>query len=215
MCSIFELIPKTATKVILSTRKNNRIKLNTMLDIIFNTSTIGVVYGGRGSGKTVFMQYLAEQAYNRGMNVCLVNFMPDDLEDFPKEFNVKIYDSVSECPHNSFILHDEYGTKNKEWNSEENKDNTRAMVVSRHDGRSILYCSQNWHHFPKDMRLLLDYEAIKKQSFTAMKETPDDNFLDVFCFEPKTKPQVYFKSDTFQALLQNPLPTFREQEVLS
>jgi hypothetical protein len=207
MLSLMETCPQIVAQVINNTLLPNKQRIQILKNVIFNRSTVGLLTGGRGSGKTRTMLWLAEKAHSIGLILCFVNFESDDKE-IPQHLNPQFYDSVENCPPNSMIFVDEYGTKNKEWNSQENRDNTKVMVTSRHKNQWIIYSSQNFHHFPKDIRLLVDWQIIKKQSFTALSEEKDDMQTDVEIFMPTKPEEAYFKSDEIHMILQTPLPTW-------
>ena len=198
--------PEISMQIVEDYYLDNHLKFYRFLDYLAHKSLIGFLVGARGSGKTRTMLTIAERMKSTGKNICFVNFQPDD-KDIPEGLG-EFYETVGDCPENSFIFFDEYMTKNKEWNSKENKDNTSEMVVARHKGKSIIYCSQSIAGFPIDIMRLSDVGIYKPFSLKQLTADRQEYFRHLELFIPQKKEQVLFESNEFCSFFEIPLPSW-------
>jgi len=206
MATAFERYPEICIQIIDNFYEENNIKINRFLGYLLDRSVVGCIIGKRGSGKTMLMFWIAEVMFRMGKTICFVNFQDDDLEILPEWLGYELYEHISECPENSFIFFDEYMTKDKEWNSKENKQNTKELVVTRHKNKSVIYTSQSVAGFPIDIMRLSDFVLYKEFSLKQLEADRREFLNHIELFIPKQVDEVLFESNEFFSFFCNPLP---------
>lgn len=203
--------PQIAFQLVEDYFEDNDFKIQRVLDYLLAGSVIGCIVGMRGSGKTRLMYWLAEEMNKAGKIICFVNFQEDDLTELPDWLVYEIHERISDCPNNSFIFFDEYMTKNKEWNSDENKANTKEMAIARHKNKSVIYTSQSIAGFPIDIIRLSDIMFYKKFSLRQLEADRREFLAHIEHFIPQHITEVLFESNEFYSFFHNPLPSWEQK----
>ncbi|MFA6489575.1 MAG: hypothetical protein WCT52_02735 [Candidatus Micrarchaeia archaeon] len=109
--------------------------------LLSSDSTIGLVLGARGSGKSALgMRILENVSAKSGRKVCAMGFDPSSLPAWITPVN-----SVDEVKNSAFLLVDEGGISfsSRSALSSANRLLSSLLFVSRHKGISVLFISQN------------------------------------------------------------------------
>ena len=102
---------------------------------------IGIILGGRGSGKTAMGIKLLENIYAKTKKKCFsIGMKKEDLPSW-----IKSIENPEEIENNSFVLVDEGGVlfSSRKSMSNANKVLSDLILLSRHKGINILFISQN------------------------------------------------------------------------
>jgi hypothetical protein len=130
-----------------------------------NKSSIGIIIGARGSGKSVLGMRLLENAASKGRNVAAIGFDESALPNWIRA--VKPGEIASGAVANgSFLLVDEGGIAfgSRDSMSGANKLLSELLFVSRHKDLSVLFISQNSANIEVNTIRQADYLLFKKPS---------------------------------------------------
>lgn len=160
--------PKMAMILIKDYFKSNADKIREVINQFSRgKSKIGVIVGGRGSGKTALAFWLAEKLQKERA----VWVVGSDNPNIPKEFFVA--QRVEDTPRGSLVIVDESGIQfsAREYQHKGHVNLTKMLTVLRHDNKSILFITQ--HTALSDVNLIRLSDCIfykKQSSFQAVTE---------------------------------------------
>jgi len=178
--------------------------------LVNNPSTIGIILGARGTGKSAIGLKLFEnlRASTR-KNMYAMGFR--DLPDW-----IKVVDSLEDIENDSYVLIDEGGilfSARKSF-SDANKLLSELLLIARHKDLSVIFISQNSSNLEINAIRQTDYLIMKPSSLLQMDferkkikevyQEADDSFKK----HKKVKGLTYIYSDQFKGFVANPLPTF-------
>jgi hypothetical protein len=130
--------------------------------LLSSQSTVGIILGSRGSGKSALGMRILENVASRGnRRVCAMGFAASSL---PLWITPVL--SVEEVPNGSFVLFDEGGItfSSRSSGSSANKILSSFLLVSRHKDLSILFISQNSANLEVNAIRQADYLLLRKPS---------------------------------------------------
>ncbi|MFH0974141.1 MAG: hypothetical protein V1817_05135 [Candidatus Micrarchaeota archaeon] len=133
-------------------------------DFIYsNKSSIGLIIGARGSGKSVLGMRLLENAAARGRSVSAIGF---DSVVLPHWIRAVKASQLNDVRNGSFLLVDEGGVafSSRDSMSNANKLLSDLLLVSRHKDLSVLFISQNSANIEVNALRQADYLLFKKPS---------------------------------------------------
>jgi len=175
-------------------------------------SSIGIILGKRGSGKSAIGLKLLENIIAKTNKQCYA--MGFEVASLPS-FITSIED-ISQIKNNSFVLIDEGGILFSSRNamSTPNKILSELILVARHKDLSIIFISQNSSNLDVNIIRQADYLIMKpssllqedferkviKEAYTDVKQEfkKYSNILGI----------TYIYSDDFRGFVTNPLPSF-------
>jgi hypothetical protein len=182
-----------------------------------NKSTIGIILGARGSGKTGLGMRLLENAYAKTKRKCYcMGFHEETLPSYLSTIN-----SIDEAAKDSFILIDEGGIlfSARKSMSEANKILSEALLIARHNDLSIIFISQNSANLEINALRQTDYLLLKPSSLL-QKDFERQKIKDIYDsanegFERHrgVTGLTYVYSTEFQGFVSNPLPSFWTSKV--
>ncbi|MFA5050300.1 MAG: zonular occludens toxin domain-containing protein [Candidatus Micrarchaeia archaeon] len=175
-------------------------------------STIGLILGARGSGKSaVGMRILENFAAKTKKKLYAIGF---ERETLPKW--IKIPENIKKIEGDSFVLIDEAGIEFSSRDSMKNANKllSQIILISRHKNLSILFISQNSSNIEINTIRQSDYLILKKPSLLQLdfeRKKIKEIYLGV---DEKFKkyenmPGVnYIYSDWYLGFATNNLPSF-------
>ncbi len=180
-------------------------------------STIGLILGSRGSGKTAIgMKILQNFASKTDRTVYAIGF---EKETLPKWINVA--EDIKKINENSFVLIDEAGIEFSSRNSMKNANKvlSQIILISRHKNHSILFISQNSSNIEINTIRQSDYLILKKPSLLQLDF--ERNKIKEIYLETKEKFKKYenelglsyIYSDWYSGFISNSLPSFWMEEI--
>ncbi|MBT4824129.1 hypothetical protein HN695_04905 [Candidatus Woesearchaeota archaeon] len=182
-----------------------------------NDSTIGIILGARGSGKTAIAVKLLENIYAKTKKKCFaLGFKEEDMPIW-----IDVVESINELKNNSFVLIDEGGIlfSSRRSMAEPNKLLSELMLIARHKSISIIFISQNSANLEINAIRQADYLVLKTSSLLQkdferkkIKEIYED-VGDRFKKYKGVKGITYIYSDEFAGFVDNPLPSFWSKKI--
>ncbi|MBS3168681.1 hypothetical protein J4216_06140 [Candidatus Woesearchaeota archaeon] len=182
---------------------------NTFLN---NPSTIGIILGARGTGKSAIGLKLLENIYAKtGRAVFTMGFKTEDLPNW-----IHNIANIEEIKNNSVILLDESGItfSSRESMSNINKLLTNLMLVARHKDVSLLFISQNSSNIDINIIRQSDFLLLKPSSLL-QKDFERKKINDIYKEAEKyfkeykhEKGLTYIYSENYRGFVLNPLPSF-------
>ena len=124
-------------------------------------STIGIVLGARGSGKTAFALALAENLRNSKEKAFAMGFSQSSMPKW-----IKIVENINEIENNSLVVLDEGGILFSSRNSMSttNKMMSELLLIARHKNLTIVFISQNSSNLEVNTLRQADFLVLKKSS---------------------------------------------------
>lgn len=182
-----------------------------------NKSTIGIILGARGSGKSVLGMKLLENAAGRGRKTVAMGF---DEATLPKWIRVIQPNEISAVANGSFILVDEGGITfgSRDSMSSANKLLSELLFVSRHKDLSVLFISQNSANLEVNAIRQADYLLLKRPSLL-QKDFERKKINEIYektregFGRLREKSVFYVYSDAFVGFASNGLPSFWSERV--
>jgi len=175
-------------------------------------STIGIVLGARGTGKSALALKIFENLYKqKGVKLYAMGFREEEMPSW-----IKVVESVDEIKNNSQVLIDEGGIlfSSRESMSKPNKLLSELMLIARHKNLSILFISQNSSNLEINVLRQADYLILKPSSLL-QKSFERKIIKDLYTETQKDfteykddKGIAYIHSDKFTGFVSNPLPSF-------
>ncbi len=194
--------------------------------LIKNQSTIGIILGARGSGKSAFGLKLLENIHaKQDQQIAQSNkitqknikkfftmgFKPNDLPDW-----INVAKSIDEIENNSYVLIDEGGIlfSSRKAFSNANQLLSELLLVARHKDLSVMFISQNSSNLEINAIRQTDYLILKPSSLLQLdfeRKKIKDIYLQAmagFSKYKNTKGLTFIYSDQFNGFITNELPSF-------
>jgi len=174
-------------------------------------STVGIILGSRGSGKSALGMRLLENWAAAGKKVFAMGFGEGSVPPW-----IGMVDKIEEAQNGSVLLVDEGGIEfsSRESMSDANKLLSKLLFVCRHKDISLLFIAQNSANLEINSIRQADYLLMKKPSLL-QKDFERGKIRDIyggvegdFRELGKEKGLVYVYSDRFRGFASNALPTF-------
>jgi hypothetical protein len=180
-------------------------------------STIGIILGARGSGKSAFGLKLLENLHAiSGRKIVAMGFKANELPPW-----IHTIDDIELIENNSYVLIDEGGIlfNARQGFSDANQLLSKLLLIARHKDLSIMFISQNSSNLEINAIRQADYLVLKPSSLLQLdferkkiKEIYVEAAEDFTKFK-RTKGLTYIYSDTFKGFVSNPLPSFWTQSI--
>jgi len=180
-------------------------------------STIGLVLGARGTGKTAFGLKILENIYSKEKKKCYA--MGFEEKEMPSW--IKVVENVSEIENDSLVLIDEGGIlfSSRKAMTNANKILSELILIARHKGISIIFISQNSSNLEVNAIRQADYIALKPSSLLQkdferkkIKDIYESTSEDFRKLKDK-KGLTYIYSEEFRGFIANKLPSFWTQKI--
>lgn len=180
--------------------------------LLDSTSSIGLVIGSRGSGKSALgMRLLENVAARTNRPVCAMGFSPGTLPPW-----IRSIEHVEEVPNGAWVLIDEGGIlfSSRSSMSSPNKVLSELLLIARHKDMSILFISQNSANLEINAIRQADYLLLRRPSllqrdFERKKiQQVYDEAQPYFAQLSGDKTVTYIYSDQFRGIARNGLPGF-------
>lgn len=177
-----------------------------------NPSTIGIILGARGSGKSaVGLKFLENFHTLSKKNMYAMGFKQENLPEW-----IHCVDSLNDIENDSYVLIDEGGilfSARKSF-SDGNKLLSELLLIARHRDLSVLFISQNSANLEINAIRQTDYLILKPSSLLQMdferKKIKEiyDSVEHGFKKHSSIKGLSYIYSEKFRGFVSNPLPSF-------
>jgi len=180
-------------------------------------STIGIILGARGSGKSAFGLKLLENLHAiSGRKMFAMGFKSGELPKW-----IRAIDDIELIENNSYVLIDEGGIlfNARQGFSDANQLLSKLLLIARHKDLSIMFISQNSSNLEINAIRQADYLVLKPSSLLQLdfeRKKIKEIYVEAsedFSRYKKTKGLTYIYSDTFKGFVSNPLPTFWTQNI--
>jgi hypothetical protein len=177
----------------------------------YSKSTVGIVLGARGSGKTGLGLRLLENWAASGRKVCAMGFQDSSLAPW-----IKVVSAIDEAPNGSAVLVDEGGMlfNSRDSMTKGSKLLSQLLFVSRHKDLSLLFISQNSANLEINAVRQADYLLLKPPSLLQndfergkigkIYEQVGKDFTQL----KADRGLLYVYSDKFRGFASNQLPSF-------
>ncbi len=175
-------------------------------------STIGIILGARGSGKSAFGLKLFENLHAlNDRKMFALGFKTTELPTW-----IKTIDDIEKIENNSYVLIDEGGIlfNSRQGFSNGNQLLSKLLLIARHKDLSILFISQNSSNLEINAIRQTDYLILKPSALLQLdferkkiKEIYEEVQTDFKKYQD-IKGITYIYSDKFKGFVTNPLPTF-------
>jgi len=185
---------------------------------LFNKdSTIGIILGARGSGKSAIGMKLLENFQNKTKkNIYAMGF---NKEDLPKWINTA--EDIKEIQNDSIVLIDEGGItfSSRKSMSNANQLLSQLLFIARHKNLTILFITQNSSNLEVNVLRQADFLILKPSSLL-QKDFERKIIKDIYSSIGKgfldhkhIQGLTYIHSDKFQGFITNELPSFWNTKV--
>jgi len=180
-------------------------------------STIGIILGARGSGKSAFGLKLLENLHAlSGRKIFALGFKTDELPHW-----IHAIEDIEAIENNSYVLIDEGGIlfNARKGFSDANQLLSKLLLIARHKDLSIMFISQNSSNLEINAIRQADYLVLKPSSLLQLdfeRKKIKDIYVEAsedFAKFKKVKGLTYIYSDTFKGFVTNSLPTFWTQSI--
>lgn len=181
--------------------------------LVKSKSTIGLIIGARGSGKSAIgMRILENIAAKNSKSVAAMGFLEETLPKW-----IKTVEKIEEVRNGSFILIDEGGIlfSSRESMKDANKLLSELLLVARHKDLSVLFISQNSANLEVNAIRQADYLLLRKSSLLQkdferkkIKEVYEEAEKEFSEFSMPDNRMTYVYSDEFRGYVKNELPGF-------
>lgn len=185
--------------------------------IMTSDSTIGIILGARGSGKTAFGLKMIENIYAKtGKKICAMGFPAAELPSW-----IEVVESTEALQNNSFVLIDEGGIlfSSRSAMTKPNKLLSKLMLISRHKNLSIIFISQNSSNLEINILRQADYLVLKKSSLLQheferkiVQKLYEDNARNFEAYKEMAG-LGYIHGSEFRGFVSNALPSFWKSEI--
>jgi len=179
--------------------------------ILSSKSSVGIILGSRGSGKSALGMRLLENAKAKGRHVQALGFTPTSLPSW-----INCINSIDEVKNNSFLLVDEGGItfSSRSSMNDANKLLSQLLLISRHKDLSVIFISQNSANIDINAIRQADYLLFKKSSLLQLdfeRKKIKEIYLSADAGFKKFSSSLgltFVYSDEFQGFASNELPSF-------
>ena len=182
-----------------------------------NKSTIGIILGARGQGKSALGMRLLENIYSSTKRPCTA--MGFESKALPSW--IKVVENVDDIPNGSFVLIDEGGIlfSSRDSMSNANKMLSSLLLIARHKDISIVFISQNSSNLELNILRQADYLLLKPSSLMQIDferkkiQQMYKEVSDKFDTYHSIRGLTYIYSDLFRGFVSNDLPSFWNDDV--
>lgn len=185
--------------------------------LLSSKSTIGLILGARGSGKSALgMRILENISAKSKRKVCAMGFEENTLPDW-----IRFVNNIEEIPNGYVVLVDEGGIffSSRSSQSSANKILSSLLLVARHKDISVLFISQNSANLEINTIRQADYLLLRKPSLLQkeFERKKIGQIYDEVCTQfaelaDKGLYSTYIYSDEFRGFVTNELPSFWNQK---
>ena len=219
-----ELWAKFATKPLLGKvvvqdyETENEVKQDRLISELCDKSTLALVNGIRGSGKTATICWIAEEVYERYGPKKPIVFVQVDIELPDYVITVDSLNS-DKIPPNSLIFVDEASLtyQARRAMSRENVEMGQQLAVSRHKGHSIVFVSQHTGLVDVNILRMADVFIFKKLSWEETTSSTDRGVSTLMEFislmMPAKKNEILWTNNESWYLTRVPLPSFWTEDI--
>ena len=175
-------------------------------------STIGIILGARGTGKSAIGLKLLENAHAKtGKQVYAIGFNAKDMPNW-----VNVAETPEEVANDSIVLIDESGISYSSRKSMSNANQllSSLLLIARHKNISVLFITQNSSNLEVNVLRQADFLVLKPSSLM-QKDFERKKIKELYeSMEPEfeelkgTTGLTYIHSDKFQGFITNELPSF-------
>lgn len=179
------------------------------------TSTIGLILGARGTGKSALGLRILENIFAKtNKRIYAMGF-----KNLPSW--IKIAEKVEGVKENSFVLIDESGItfSSRNFMSELNKFLGNLLLIARHKDLSIIFITQNSSNIDINIIRQLDYLLMKPSSLL-QKEFERKKIAEIYKENSEgfkkhrhVKGLTFVYSDSYLGFVSNELPSFWSEKV--
>ncbi len=180
-------------------------------------STIGIILGARGTGKSAIGMKLMENVHaSTGKSVFAMGFNPEDLPSW-----IKVVEGIDQISNDSFVLVDEGGItfSSRKSMSNANQLLSSLLLIARHKNISVLFITQNSSNLEVNVLRQADFLILKPSSLLQkdferkiIKELYESIEADFDKLED-IKGMTYIHSDSYRGFATNELPSFWSTKV--
>jgi hypothetical protein len=184
--------------------------------LLTSKSTIGLILGARGSGKSALgMRILENLAAKSSRKVCAMGFDDSTLPEW-----ITFVNSVEEVPNGAFVLIDEGGItfSSRSSQSSANRILSSLLLVARHKDLSVLFISQNSANLEVNTIRQADYLLMRKPSLLQKEferkkigQIYDEIGAQFAGLKDIGRFSTYVYSNEFRGFVSNKLPSFWSQ----
>ncbi|MFH1107131.1 MAG: hypothetical protein V1787_04515 [Candidatus Micrarchaeota archaeon] len=174
-------------------------------------STVGIILGSRGSGKSGLGMRMLENWAAGGRKACAMGFDQSALPSY-----IRVVESAEQAPNGSVLLVDEGGILfgSRDSMSGANKLLSKLLFVARHKDLAIVFVSQNSANLEINSIRQADYLLLKRPSLL-QKDFERGKIQEIYSAVSKDfkelsgdKGLVYIYGDAFRGFASNGLPSF-------
>lgn len=180
-------------------------------------STIGIILGARGTGKSAFGMRFLENTNAKTKKKCYaIGFKEEETPSW-----IEVVDGTDKIHNNAFVLIDEGGVLFSSRNSmtTANKMLSELILIARHKNLSILFISQNSSNLDINIIRQADYLVLKPSSLLQrdferkkIKQVYDE-VEKQFNEYKNERGLTYIYSDSFRGFVSNKLPSFWSEKL--
>jgi hypothetical protein len=177
-----------------------------------NKSTIGIILGARGKGKTALGMRLLENIHTKTKRTCVaIGFKEESLPPW-----ITPVLTTDDIPNSALVLIDEGGIvfSSRKAMTDANNMLSSLLLIARHKDLSIIFISQNSANLDVNAIRQADYLLLKPSSLL-QKDFERKKIQSIYSelaeeFERHKNIQglSYIYSDSFRGFVTNNLPTF-------
>jgi len=180
-------------------------------------STIGIILGARGSGKSALGLKLLENLHAQsGRNMFTMGFNTAKLPSW-----IKNVETLEEFEKNSFVLIDEGGIlfSSRKSFSDANTLLSELLLIARHKDISVIFISQNSSNLEINAIRQTDYLLLKPSSLLQMdfeRKKIKEIYTEIdtqFKTYKRITGITYVYADQFRGFVSNTLPAFWTQRI--
>jgi hypothetical protein len=180
--------------------------------LLRNKSTVGIILGARGTGKSAIgIRLLENFAVKTNKKIYALGFKEETLPEW-----IKVIYNIEEIENDSVLLIDEGGIEfsSRKTMSGANKLLSEILLISRHKDLSVLFITQNSSNLEINAIRQADYLLLKPSSllqkdFERKKiKTIYDHAQEMFDQLKEKTGLTYIYAANYQGFVSNSLPSF-------
>jgi hypothetical protein len=208
--------PMLGKALVESYTTSNEEKINWFLEKIAEGSKIVPITGVRGSGKTSFAFWVAEEVHRRYPHKPIA-MIESAIVGLPKW--VQIVHSIFDSPEGSLVIFDEASITfaAREAMSRMSRDLSALLAISRHQGLTTLFISQHEALIDINILRLADLFVFKRLSWDELygrgERTSDMLLKYVRLMQPREEKHALVTDGETFYLLEFPLPSFWSETI--
>jgi hypothetical protein len=197
--------------------KHKKGKLDNFENKLYqNRSTVGLILGARGTGKSAMgMRLLENFKVKTNKKIYALGFKEESLPQW-----IKVVKDIKEIENDAVILIDEGGIEfsSRKAMSNANKILSEILLIARHKDLSVIFITQNSANLEINVIRQADYLILKPSSLL-QKDFERKKIKDVYTevekeFEELEDPGLtYIYSSNYLGFVSNKLPNFWNEKV--